>query len=70
VTASAVIARVLADHPILTAYLYCDKPDCPAREVTILLKDHDREFSPTWVGAAPSCPICGNDLRLHCVKPL
>jgi len=36
-----------------TAGLYCENPDCCAREVDILIKELDRNVS-----SMPRCPLC------------
>jgi len=49
---------------------YCDSPDCPAREVTIFIKDYDRELDALLTRHGFRCPICQRILKTHEVLTL
>jgi hypothetical protein len=44
------------------ARMYCEEPDCCAREVDIRIKEYDENVS-----ALPVCPICKKGLKTHAV---
>ena len=43
-----------------TIKAYCQEPACNAREVEILLKEHEG-----LTGQHPACPYCKQDLKIH-----
>ena len=68
------------DHPVdprlvaaravdafLTLEGYC-RGACPAREVTISVKDHDQELLALVGAHGLTCPVCGHPLTLHWVR--
>jgi hypothetical protein len=60
------VAARAADS-LLTLEGYC-RGDCPVREVTIAVKDHDRDLLALVGARGLSCPICGRPLTLHWVR--
>lgn len=47
-------------HFVGEAEFYCSDEDCPAREVTIVIKEHDKNCPPE-----PKCPFCRKKLKIH-----
>jgi uncharacterized protein YbaR (Trm112 family) len=58
-------ARARSSGPILIAFLtlYCDGETCSAREVVVLVKEHDAP-----IVAELCCPACRRPLTLHYVE--
>jgi hypothetical protein len=59
------IANVRARSGLLVCLMYCDHPDCPAREVRIRVKDHDHSLLPLVRTRGLHCPLCGHTLKCH-----
>ena len=57
----------LAKDYNLMAEAYCDG-DCPLREVTIHVKDHDKQLLRLLKSHGLTCPLCGHELKLHWVR--
>lgn len=52
-----------------TAYLSCFSSDCPAREITVRLKEHPGERVEDALGEFwLTCPICGGPVAVHGVS--
>jgi hypothetical protein len=64
------IANVRARSGLLVCLMYCDHPDCPAREVRIRVKDHDDALLPLVRTRGLHCPLCGTPLKVHGVRTM
>lgn len=49
---------------LLQLEVYCDG-DCPARQMRITVKDHDRTLIESVRNHGLKCPLCGSALALH-----
>src|SRR5262245_46678070 len=55
---------------LLIFELYCDNSDCPTRQVSVRVKDYDRELV-TLIRQRPQslqCVVCGETLKCHWVR--
>lgn len=60
--------RILNDRDsLLVLEGYC-RGDCPAREVRVRIKDHDRQLLDLVGRHGLTCPVCRGPLVLHWVR--
>lgn len=64
-------ARSRSTYPgrayLFEAEFYCQSATCPAREVTVRIKDHDDALM-EMLKKKQGCPICGEQLKIHSVE--
>lgn len=54
---------------LVVAEFYCDRPGCPAREITLCLKDYESEAVRMMKSKGKTkCPVCGKHLKMHWVR--
>lgn len=60
------VKKALLKDYLLELHGYCDnnQDNCPAREVSVRLKDHDATLQNFIRAGAPHCPLCGSKLLL------
>ena len=49
---------------------YCENPDCPARQVTVDIKDHDHELLPLLKRNGLTCMVCKAPLSFNRAETL
>lgn len=59
------LAQAREEDAQLAIEAYCFSDECPAREVTIYIKDHDRTLVDMVAKNSIRCPICGEPTKLH-----
>ena len=62
------IAKARETTGLLYLELYCDKSACPAREIHLRVKDHDKAFVETVRRRGLCCPICGAPAKMHWIR--
>lgn len=63
------VSKARESDSILSLELYCDESGCPAREIRLLVKDHDSTFVNLIKRQGGfRCPLCASPAKMHWVR--